>query len=581
MSPDGRKCTMNNPRSVGALKYMVSVYDSLKGVEAIDSFATGFKANEFDPFLTGLVAMKVDGNWFLANIARYGPDLDFGVAPAPVPQARLEGQPPFQGQPPYITWSGGFSLAIPRGARHVEESWEFIKWMTSEESVRIQCKVQRKYNLGKGRPYVPNMTANARINEVVFREFAPKSAKFREPLRMFIDLMKVSRYRPVTFVGQRLWDEHARAFEQATRHKLTSEAAMTAGTRVVQKELDKVFNRGRFPVLKWGYPLAIVGLLVLAFIAFVIRKFRQYGPIGKLSQGEAIAGFLFASPWILGFLIFMIGPIVASIIFSFCDYDVLHPARWVGFKNYMDLMGDDWYFFRKTLVNVGFLAALGLPLGMITSLSIAMLLNTKIGGMTWYRTIYYLPSIVPIVANAILWIWVLNPEFGLIDAAWKATISPWFGIAAPAWLTNEHWVKPALILMGLWGAGGGMILWLAGLQGVPQHLYEAADIDGATWWSRFWNVTIPMLTPYIFFNLIMGTIGVLQTFEIIYIMTKGGPVDASQVPVYYLFQNAFQYFKMGFASAIAWLLFAVILALSLTQVKLAGRWVHYEGEKGK
>ena len=126
-----------------------------------------------------------------------------------------------------------------------------------------------------------------------------------------------------------------------------------------------------------------------------------------------------------------------------------------------------------------------------------------------------------------------------------------------------------------------MILWLAGLQGVPQHLYEAADIDGATWWSRFWNVTIPMLTPYIFFNLIMGTIGVLQTFETIYIMTKGGPVDASQVPVYYLFQNAFQYFKMGFASAIAWLLFAVILALSLTQVKLAGRWVHYEGEKGK
>ena len=581
MSPDGRKCTMNNPRSVGALKYMVSVYDALKGVEAIDSFATGFKANEFDPFLTGLVAMKVDGNWFLANIARYGPDLDFGVAPAPVPQARLEGKPPFQGQPPYITWSGGFSLAIPRGARHVEESWEFIKWMTSEESVRIQCKVQRKYNLGKGRPYVPNMTANARINEVVFREFAPKSAKFREPLRMFIDLMKVSRYRPVTFVGQRLWDEHARAFEQATRHKLTSEAAMTAGTRVVQKELDKVFNRGRYPVLKWGYPLAIVGLLVLAFIAFVIKKFRQYGPIGKLSQGEAIAGYLFASPWILGFLIFMIGPIVASIIFSFCDYDVLHPARWVGFKNYMDLMGDDWYFFRKTLVNVGFLAALGLPLGMITSLSIAMLLNTKIGGMTWYRTIYYLPSIVPVVANAILWIWVLNPEFGLISAAWKATISPWFGIAAPAWLTTEEWVKPALILMGLWGAGGGMILWLAGLQGVPQHLYEAADIDGATWWSRFWNVTIPMLTPYIFFNLIMGTIGVLQTFEIIYIMTKGGPVDASQVPVYYLFQNAFQYFKMGFASAIAWLLFMVILVLSLVQIKLAGRWVHYEGEKGK
>ena len=581
MSLDGRTCTMNNPHSVEALKYMVSVYDALKGVEAVDSFATGFKANDFDPFLTGLVAMKIDGNWFLDSIARYGPDLDFAVAPAPVPQARLEGKPPFTGQPKFITWSGGFSLAIPRGATHVEESWKFIKWMSSEEAVRIQCKAQRKYNLSKGRPFVPGMTANARINEVIFREFAPKAAKFRQPLRLFIDLMKVSRFRPVTFVGQRLWDEHARAFEQATRHKLSPQAAMTAGTKVVQKEINKVFNRGRYPVLNWGYPLAIVGLGVLAFIAFVIKKFRQYGPIGKLSQGEAIAGFLFASPWILGFLIFMIGPIIASIIFSFCDYDVLHPARWVGFKNYFDLMGDDWYFFRKTLLNVGFLAAFGLPLGMITSLSIAMLLNTKIGGMTWYRTIYYLPAIVPVVANAILWIWVLNPEFGLIDAAWKVTISPWFGVAAPAWLTDEHWVKPALILMALWGAGGGMILWLAGLQGVPQHLYEAADIDGATWWSRFWNVTIPMLTPYIFYNLIMGTIGVLQIFDQVYIMTKGGPVDATQVPVYYLFQNAFQYFKMGFASAIAWLLFVVILVLSLIQIKFATRWVHYEGEKGK
>ena len=581
MSPDGRTCTMNNPRSVGALKYMVSVYDALKGVEAIDSFATGFKANEFDPFLTGMVAMKIDGNWFLNGIARYGPDLDFAVAPAPVPQARLQGKSPFEGQPAYITWSGGFSLAIPQGARHVEESWEFIKWMTSEEAARIQNAAQRKYNLSKGRPFVPNMTANARINEVVFREFAPKTAKFREPLRLFIDLMKVSRYRPVTFVGQRLWDEHARAFEQATRHKLTPQAAMDAGAKVVQKELNKVFNRGRYKLLNWGYPVAILGLLVLVFVAFVIRKFRQYGPIGKLSQGEAIAGFLFASPWIIGFLIFLIGPIIASIIFSFCDYDVLHPARWVGLKNYADLMGDDWIDFRKTLVNVGFLAVFGLPLGMITSLSIAMLLNTKIGGMTWYRTIYYLPAIVPIVANSILWIWVLNPEFGLISAAWKVTFSPWFGIPPPAWLTTEQWVKPALILMGLWGAGGGMILWLAGLQGVPQHLYEAADIDGANWWSRFWNVTIPMLTPYIFYNLIMGTIAVLQTFEIVYIMTKGGPVDASQVPVYYLFRNAFQYFKMGFASAIAWLLFLVILALSLIQIKLATRWVHYEGEKAK
>lgn len=201
--------------------------------------------------------------------------------------------------------------------------------------------------------------------------------------------------------------------------------------------------------------------------------------------------------------------------------------------------------------------------------------------MTWYRTIYYLPSIVPVVANAILWIWILNPPYGLVNAAWRATLTQWFGIAAPGWLTSETYAKPGLILMGLWGAGGGMILWLAGLQGIPQHLYEAADLDGANWWTRFRHVTLPMLTPYMFFNLIMGTIGVLQTFDNVYIMTGGGPGDSTTVPVFYLFNNAFNYFKMGYASAIAWLLFAIILVLTIAQLKLAPRWVYYESEKGK
>ena len=581
MTPDGSKCTMNNRQSVESLEYMVSVYDTLRGVDAINSFSSGFKANELDPFLTGLVAMKIDGNWFLDGIARFAPDTDFGVAPAPVPRERLEGKGRFAGQPKFITWSGGFSLAIPKGAKHVEEAWDFTKWMCSEEASRISCTAQQKYNLSKGRPYVPGMTANVKVNEMVFREFAPKSAKFREPLRMFLDLMKVSKYRPVTFVGQRLWDEQVRAFDLATHHKKTSQAAMDDGTRVVQKELNKVFNRTRYQKLNWWYPIAGVTFAFLLFAAFVMKKYRDYGPIGKLGQGEAVAGYLFASPWILGFVVFTIGPIIASIIFSFCDYDVLHAARWVGLLNYRELLSDDWYYLSKALYNVGFLALFGLPLGMATGLGIAMLLNTKIGGMTWYRTIYYLPSIVPVVANAILWIWVLNPEFGLINAAWRATVGNWFHVAAPLWLTNEQTAKPALIIMGLWGAGGGMILWLAGLQGIPQHLYEAADIDGANWWSRFWNVTIPMLTPYLFFNLIMGTIGVLQTFDTIYIMTGGGPVDSTTVPVFYLFTSAFNYFKMGYASALAWLLFIIILALTVTNLKLAPRWVHYEAEKGK
>lgn len=580
MSPDGRTCTMNNPYSVEALQYMVSVYDALKGVEAINSFSSGFKANELDPFLTDLVAMKIDGNWFLDGIARFAPDLDFGVAPAPVPRERFEGKGRFKGQPRFITWSGGFSLAIPRGAKHVEESWEFIKWMSSVECWRISCAAQKKYNLSRGRPYVPLMSANSRVNEAIFREFAPKSPRFRKPFRLFLDLMKVSKYRPVTFVGQRLWDEHVRAFDYATRHKQTPQQAMDEGTRVVQKELDKVFNRSRYRPLNWMWPLSIVAVAALSLVLFAAKKYRAYGPIGKLGQGETIAGYLFAAPWLIGFIIFTIGPIIASIIFSFCDYDVLHHARWVGLLNYRELLTDDWTkYTSKALFNAAFLAVFGLPLGLITGLLIALLLNTKVGGMTWYRTIYYLPSIVPVVANAILWVWILNPEYGLVNAAWRATLTQWFHLPAPGWLTSEAWSKPGLILMGLWGAGGGMILWLAGLQGVPQHLYEAADIDGANWWSRFWHVTVPMITPYLFFNMIMGTIGVLQTFDNVYIMTGGGPADTTLVPVLYLFNNAFTYFKMGYASALAWILFVIILALTIAQLKLAPRWVHYEADK--
>lgn len=581
MSPDGRTCTLNNPRTRESLEYMVSVYDSLKGIEALDSFSSGFKAYEMDPFLTGLVAMKIDGNFGLNLIARYGPDLDFAVAPAPVPRARYEGKPPFTGEPKFITWGCGFSLAIPTGAKHPEESWEFIKWMVSEEGMRICNKAQQDYNRGKGRMFIPWWSANIKINEMLFRDFSPGDEKYRKPLRVFIDLLKVSKHLPLTVVSQRLWDEHVRAFDQAVRHKQTPEQALADGQKVVQKELDKVFQRETFKVLNWNYPLAILAFILAIMTWILVVKYRRSTGYGRLAKSEAAAGFMFASPWIIGFVVFTAGPILMSVILSFCDYDVLHAARWVGMNNYHDLLTEDWSFLSKSFYNAGYLALFGLPLSLIVSLSIAMLLNTKVKGMTWYRTVYYLPSIVPVVANLILWMWVLNPQYGLLNAAWKATLSDWFNIVPPTWLASPIYAKPGLIIMGLWGAGGGMILWLAGLQGVPQHLYEAAEIDGAGWWSRFWNVTFPMLTPYLFFNLIMGTIGVLQSFDAQYIMTGGGPADSTLVPALYLFNNAFAYFKMGYASALAWILFVIILSLSLIQIKLATKWVHYEHDKAK
>ena len=637
MSPDGRRCTMNNRRSIAALRYMVSVYDALGGAKKVDQFQAGFQGYALDPFLTGKVAMKIDVDGAANNIARFNPDLDFGVAPAPVPDERFKSTvsnvrfdasgvpialPPnprlLKPKPRYITWSGGFSWAIPVGARHVELAWKFIKWMSSPEAGLIAAEAQRRYNLSKGRPYVPTMHANWRVNEAVFAKYAPRDPKFRNCLRFALSMMPYSRYRPVTFVGQQLWDEHVRAFDLAVHHAetgYTPERAMNEAARVVQRELDRVFSREQFPIIPmWWLWVGIIGS-ILFLIGLVWRLAVRSERVGPLMRSEAYAGYLFASPWIIGFLIFMIGPIVASIVFSFCDYDVLHPPRWVGLANYKGLVTYDWGLLSKALYNAGFLAAIGLPLGIATGLAIAMLLNTNVKGMSWYRTLYYLPSIVPVVASAVLWLWVLNPQWGIVNAIWRMTLTQWFGLQPPGWIAQPGeffgvlaWIwkhtlgvlglplpgplshppayfgaKSALIVMGLWGAGGGIIIWLAGLKGIPTSYYEAAEIDGATRWQQFRHITLPMLSPYIFFNLIMGTIGVLQTFDNVYVMTNGsgGPVDSTLVPVLYLFNKAFRYFSMGYASALAWVLFAIILAFTLLQFKIAPRWVHYEVERGK
>ncbi|HTE20239.1 MAG TPA: sugar ABC transporter permease, partial [Armatimonadota bacterium] len=365
----------------------------------------------------------------------------------------------------------------------------------------------------------------------------------------------------------------------ATRGQATPAEALRTGQGIVQEELDLVYNRASRPLLNIpvtvGICLAVVAALGAAFLLYCLRG----GRVPPLLKGEAKAGYLFAAPWIVGFLGLFLGPMIASIVFSLCDYDVLHPPRWIGFQNYTRMGGDPILW--KSFVNIFYLAGIGIPLGIGISLGLAMLLNSKVKGMPVYRTLFYLPSLTPVVAMAVLWLFILNPDSGVINQAWRATLTPWFNLKPPAWLASEHWSKPALILMSLWGAGGGIILWLAGLQSVPQHLYEAADLDGANAWSRFRHVTLPMLTPYILFNLIMGTIGWLQRFTDIYVMTNGagGPLDSTMVPVLYLFNNAFQYFKMGYASAWAWLIFAVVMVLTAVNLYGSKRWVHYEGER--
>src|SRR5579862_7720865 len=235
-----------------------------------------------------------------------------------------------------------------------------------------------------------------------------------------------------------------------------------------------------------------------------------------------VTGLLFASPWLIGLVVFIAYPIAASLYYSFCSYDAIRPARWIGLRNYQQMLFDDPLFW-KALGNTLYMVAFGLPFGLIASLAVALLLNQKVRGIAFYRTLYFLPSITPVVATSILWLWLLNPEIGLVNLL----LGKLGVVNGPAWLQDPAWAKPALILMGLWGAGGGMVIYLAGLQDVPTALYEAARIDGAGTLAQFRHVTLPMLSPVILFNLIMGLIGSFQYFTQVYVMTggTGGPED--------------------------------------------------------
>lgn len=291
----------------------------------------------------------------------------------------------------------------------------------------------------------------------------------------------------------------------------------------------------------------------------------------KMRKKEALTALLFASPWFIGFSVFLLYPLLASIYYSFCDYSVLRPPVWIGADNYTGLMRDE--VFWKALSNTFQYAVMALPLGALVALSLALLLNAKVRGMTFYRTIFFIPSLVPMVSLAVLWLWIFNGEHGVLNAVLRLV-----GIQGPNWLSDPAWSKPALVLLGAWGAGNAMVIYLAGLQDVPQSLYEAADLDGATWWAKTWHVTLPTISPVILFNLIMGVIGTLQVFTVPYVMFPGGsPARSTYFYTMYLFDNAFIYQKMGYACAMGWILFVIILCLTMLSLKLSEKHVHYGG----
>jgi len=647
MSDDGRTVTLNDPKIVEALEFMRKGYDILGGREETSKSVAGFADvdSALDAFQNDLIAMKIDTQYPILTLAKYRPDKEFGVALAPTPTGE-----------DFVTWSGGFSLVIPRGARHVEESWELIKWMTSVEASRIEAHAIQEEYRKKGRFYVPYMTAQPKINEIIFHEFAPPVKKFRDANFALLDMIKTSRHRPVTPVGQELWDAQARATELATYGYVDAKTILAEGTRRGQTSLDRILERERLRDEQartgkgekageriWQVSWALSAAAVLGLVLFAVTKSSRRVAVSGMVRREWGAGFLFALPWLIGFAALFLGPMITSIVLSFCEYDVLHPPNFVGLRNYWDLVrfqsepGIDAALrpadplFWKSLWNTIFAVVVGVPLSIVLGLSLALLLNRDVRGIKVYRTALYAPAIVPAVASAVLFRWFLNPQVGTLSYIFGRLREPstsivcgmicavlfalFFGLLAPRgenhklrvgvacamafaigiavtyvlrqlvvpnWFGDERWAKLGLIIILLWGAGAGMIIWLAGLKGIPQVFYEAAEMDGAGWWRQFWSITMPMMTPYIFFNLVMGAIAYFKVFTQAYILVganvrAAGPNDSLLFYVFHLFNNAFQYFKMGYASAMAWVLFGIILALTLVQLRFASRWVYYEG----
>jgi multiple sugar transport system permease protein len=305
----------------------------------------------------------------------------------------------------------------------------------------------------------------------------------------------------------------------------------------------------------------------------VVTRVTAPGRRGSsLMRQEAIDGYLCVLPWVLGFVLFTAGPMIASAVLAFTEYDISFAPNFNGLANFRQIIGGDPLFW-KSLANTAFYTFIFVPLHLAIALTAALALNVRLRRIGIYRTIFYIPSITPTVASAFLWMWVFNPDYGLANVFLQ-----FVGLPPSKWLFDEDMAKPSFIIMSLWGLGSAMIIFLADLQGVPEQLYEAAAIDGANAIRRFFHITIPMITPVIFFNLVVGIIGSFQIFTVAYVATQGGPNNATLFYVLYLYNQGFQFLHMGYASALAWVLFVIILAFTFLQLGLARRWVYYEGE---
>lgn len=542
-SADLNTITINSPQYLEAMNFILKLQESSGGLDnSLRLLSSGGQSAEgMDSFYLDRVGMKLVESFYFQRQKMIAPNMDTALAPFPTPGDTLP-----------VSWLSGFSLGIPRDAKDPEGAWAFIKYMVSPEIQLRLCKA-----LG----ILP-----------AIREVGRHPDLYNDPNRRpLLDQMDYSKCYPKTPVNNEAYNEICMAAERVMRGRATPEAALAEAQRRVQELLDADRARAALPYVNWK-PIYITGigisLLSLAAFGYLgVRCVRQR----RATLHDLAAGYLFASPWLLGLLIFGIVPLFLSFFYSFCDYEVIQPAHWAGGSNYAKMFSSDPLFW-KSLWNTLYYTVFSVPLSMAIALALALLLNQPLKGMRFFRTAFYLPSLITGVAVAVLWSMILGPEYGIVNR-----VLEYFGIPGPLWFQSPLWSKPALVFMSLWGIGGSMIIFLAGLQGVPRQLYEAAQLDGANAWGQFRHVTVPLITPTIFFVLIVGVIGSFQVFTQAFVVSGGlgGPLDSTLFYVFYIYRKAFEQFQMGYASALAWVLFVVVFILTAIQLWLGKKWVHY------
>ena len=546
-SPDFTKLALGEP---GAMEAMEMIR-RMRFEEGTAFNTTGIGRNAASEFTSGNVGMiGPEGRWQTPTY-RQSTNFDFDFVPIPT----KPGVEPATGI--YTT-----AWAMSSLSKHKPESWELIKFLAGREG---------QVMIGELGLAIPAMEDVANSDAFLTPELQPKNTP------LFLELVPGGRAPP--------WpkqQEFVQLFDQAVSSSITLDEIEPAEVKTtIQKSWDRLLasplQTKDYAQVNWLAIWIVVGILLATGVTLLWIKAKRE-KLGMLDAAQERAGFLFISPWLLGFVVLTAGPMVLSLILAFTRWSAMTPvsdAEFVGLDNFSVLITADDSFYQSLWVTL-YYVVLAVPITQVAALAVALLMNNAIKGIEIFRTLYFLPSVITGVAMGTLWLALFNNDFGLINEVIRGV-----GLPAPDWFGKEAaWAAiPGFVIMSIWGVGGAMVIYLAGLKSVPPSLYESSTIDGAGPWRRFWNVTLPMLSPLVFFNLVMGIIGSFQVFTQAFVMTGRGPGDSTLFYVLNLYYQAFESHNMGYASAMAWILFILLLGLTILVFRASRSMVHYEGLK--